>query len=307
MVDPLPMSHLLMILRHHRVFRLSFVMALAVMTILPIGIHTLMLDQLGIPYPAALPRTGWVTYPDHVLQMVGLVGLQAYLRCHGMSAVRKGAFLFLVTGAINQALFRLPVMRNVVSTKWTIYPFVDNLPVVLWFAAATALVIIVGPLTTTVLRKLGAAAVIAVILDRIVAPKVAAKFASVIAANGRREGNQLYNIPYDWHVNVPSYLTYAEPALAALATALVLRRLRAGPGAIGGLLFALQAGPLFRVVLNIWYAPLNPPMAMLSEGQFTLEAVTLAALAAAAAVVLNNDRPRDRGLFTSPSTRKPER
>ena len=261
--------------------------ALAIMTVLPIGIHTVMLDNLGIPYPASLPRAGWAIFPDHALLLFGLIGLDAYLRRDpSQSTARRGMFLFLAVGAINQALLRLPLMRNVVSTKWTIYPFIDNLPAVLWFAVAVMLVIGVGALTTTAVRRLGAAALIAVLLDRLVSPAIDAAFAGIIAANSHREGDQLYNVPYDWHVDLPSYLTYVEPAIGALATAMVLRRLRVSPLAIAGVVFALQGGPFVRVLLNIWYAPLKAGTAVLSEGQFTFEAIALSVLAATFATLM---------------------
>ncbi len=256
-------------------------------TLLPIGIHTVLLDDLGVPYPSALPHSGWTILPDHGLLVLGMIYLnRAVHSADGSRVTGPAAFIFLVVAALNQALLRLPIMRNAVSTKWTIYPFIDNLPAVLWFAAATVMVMLATRLTTTTWRRLTVAAALAVVLDLCVAPALDSAFTRIIAANTAREGQQLYNVPYDWHVDVPSYLTFLEPALGAVLIAMVLRQLRVGPAATATVLFALQGGPLARVVLNIWYAPLSPPVAMLSEGQFTLQALALAALASSLAVLL---------------------
>ena len=111
-----------------RSFWLPMSLGLLAATLIPIGIHTLLLDELGVPYPAALPHAGLAVVPDHVLLMGGVVVLDAIMRRIGTTVTGRLAFLFLSVAGINQALFRLPVMRNVVSTKWTIYPFIDNLP-----------------------------------------------------------------------------------------------------------------------------------------------------------------------------------
>lgn len=57
--------------RHGRSFWLRMSIGLLAATLIPIGIHTLLLDNLGVPYPAALPHTGLVIVPDHILLMGG--------------------------------------------------------------------------------------------------------------------------------------------------------------------------------------------------------------------------------------------
>lgn len=270
-----------------RLFWPLLAVGLTAATLLPIGIHTVLLDDLSVPYPSALPHLGWAILPDHALLVLGMIYLNRAIQwADGSRALERAAFIFAAAAALNQALLRIPIMRNVVSTKWTIYPFIDNMPVVLWFAAATGMVMLVSRLTIATLRTVSFAVALAVVLDRCVAPATNAAFGGVIAANARLEGEQLYDVPYDWHVDVPSYLTSVEPAIGAFAIAMVLRRLRWSPAAIATVIFALQGGPLVGVVLNIWYTPLSPPVAMLSEGQFTLEALALAALASGLVALL---------------------
>ena len=46
-----------------------------VTTMLPIGIHTVMLDDMGVLYPEALPRSGWVVVPYKALVVVGIIDM----------------------------------------------------------------------------------------------------------------------------------------------------------------------------------------------------------------------------------------
>ncbi|MGI4795488.1 MAG: hypothetical protein ACRYG8_15720 [Janthinobacterium lividum] len=269
-------------------FWVKLFVALLAATVLPIGIHTVMLDVMGIPYPSAFPKNGWASFPDHVLIVLGVLYLDAVLwrDPRPLSATRRIFFLFLTLAAINQALFRLPVMLNAVSTRWTIYPFLDNLPEVLRYAVITTLVVAVGRMASTVMRKIAAATLIALATYKVVAPWLSTVFASMVAVDQQREGDQLYNVPYDWHVNLPSYVIYLEPALAALSVALLLGQRRLSSIAITAIIFSIQGGPFFGTFLNSLYASSGPGLALLSKGQFTLEALALALLTSATSVML---------------------
>jgi hypothetical protein len=259
-------------------------------TLLPIGIHTLMLDDLGIAYPSALPHKGWAVVPDHALIVFGMICLcKTLLRARQRTTLGRAAFVFFAVAAINQSLFRNPIMRNIVSTKWTIYPFIDNLPNVLRFAAITFLVLLCIRWMTTTALKVGFSFLIAVAIEFVVNPLLNLGFAGVIAANSSKEGDQLYNVPYDWHVDLPSYLTYIEPAMGAIAVAFIMRHFKVSPSGIALVIFALQGGPLFRLGFNLFYASTSWGAALLSEGQFTLEAMCLAILAAVTAVLLSRN------------------
>jgi len=118
-------------------------------------------------------------------------------------------------------------------------------------------------------------------IDLALMPLIRAGFTDIIASNAKREGEQLYNIPYDWHVDVPSYLTSLEPAVGALVVALVLHRAKARPWVSVCVTFALQAGPLFRLALNPFYAPSSIAVAIFSEAQFTFQSIAMALIAVA--------------------------
>jgi hypothetical protein len=261
--------------RNGRSFWLRMSIGLLAATLIPIGIHTLLLDNLGVPYPAALPHTGLVIVPDHVLLMGGIIVLGAVMRRHCVTWAGRLAFLFLTVAAINQVLFRVPILRNVVATKWTIYPFIDNLPDVSRVGAMVLAAMAINYVAQRFVTKAVLATIATLAVDLAVMPLIRAAFAGVIANNATREGEQLYDIPYDWHVNVPSYLTFIEPAAGALIVAFALHRANVRPWVSVCVIFALQAGPMFRLALNPFYAPSGIALAVLSEAQFTFEAVAL--------------------------------
>ena len=264
-----------------RSFWLPMSLGLLAATLIPIGIHTLLLDELGVPYPAALPHAGLAVVPDHVLLMGGMVVLDAIMRRIGTTVTGRLAFLFLSVAAINQALFRLPVMRNVVSTKWTIYPFIDNLPDLTRIGAMVLAAMVINQFARRCGTRIVLVTIATTAIDLALMPLIRAGFTGIIASNAKREGEQLYNIPYDWHVDVPSYLTSLEPAVGALVVALVLHRAKARPWVSVCVIFALQAGPLFRLALNPLYAPSSMAVAILSEAQFTFQSIAMALIAVA--------------------------
>jgi hypothetical protein len=262
-------------------------------TLIPIGIHTVLLDYLGVPYPAALPHAGLAIVPDHVLLMGGIIVLDAVMRRRGVKWAGRLAFLFLTVAAINQVLFRVPIMRNVVSTKWTIYPFIDNLPDMSRVGAMVLAAMAINYLSQRVQTRVVLATISTLTVDIVVMPLIRAAFAGIIANNAMREGEQLYDIPYDWHVNVPSYLTSIEPAAGALIVALTLQRAKVRPWVSACVIFALQAGPLFRLALNPFYAPSGIALAILSEAQFTFEAIALALIVVGTSRGLGDRRKAD--------------
>ena len=274
--------------RRGRSFWMPMSLGLLAATLIPIGIHTLLLDEFGVPYPAALPHSGLAIVPDHVLLMGGIVVLDTIMRRRDVKSAGRLAILFLAVAAINQALFRLPVMRNVVSTKWTIYPFIDNLPDLMRIGAMVLAAMVINHVARRDGTKFVLATITTTAVDLVLMPLIHAAFAGIIASNAKREGDQLYNIPYDWHVDVPSYLTSIEPATGALIVALVLHRAKVRLWMTVGVIFALQAGPLFRVALNPLYAPSSMAVAVISEAQFTFEAIALALI-----VVATTRRLRD--------------
>lgn len=260
---------------------LALCLGLLAATLIPVGIHTVLLDNLGVPYPSAFPHEGAAILPDQILLMIGIVALDGVFRRLDVSLAGRLTFLLFTITAINQALLRLPIMRNMVSTKWTIYPFIDNVPEVARLGALVVGAMIINLTLRRSRLKIIAAIVTTAIVDLWFSPLLQRAFAGIRASNARREGDQLYTVPYDWHVDVPSYLTFIEPAAGALAVAIALRRAGLPRSISLAVLFAIQGGPLFRLLLNPFYASSSMVVAVLSEAQFTLQALALASIALA--------------------------
>ena len=93
---------------------------------------------------------------------------------------------------------------------------------------------------------------------------------------------EVYKAPYGWQVEVPAYITYVEPVAACfMIAALVWNRL-ANNLPMRTLQFALLvliiSTRLILPFVYIFYSQFSPSIALLSMGQFFLEALTLAIL-----------------------------
>ena len=105
-------------------------------------------------------------------------------------------------------------------------------------------------------------------------------FVGVTTMTNKLEGDTKYFVPYDWHVNLPSYLTYSEAVLGACGVAAIVAR---QPGSRGHkvivsalTIFTIGGGPVFKPFINIYLSGEEPVIAVLSYAQFTFETLALA-------------------------------
>ncbi len=252
-----------------------------------LSVHVIMLQGFNVPYPGHLPAGGWARLPDRLLSTFGAVTLYAMLGSQGRvrPVLWRCGFIFLVLGMIHETLFRLPLMNIVTASKWNLYPFLDEIPAYGVLAVLVISIGLCGRFLASTVRRVAATVLIGVPVYLLVAPGLQSMFAGLQAWTSAREGYTFYNPPYDWHVEIPAYITFAEPVLAAflvarfVSGALPRNTLRAGM-TMALLIFALR-GQFFSMFTNIAYAGTDAATAMLSFGQFTLESLTLAVLTSA--------------------------
>lgn len=258
--------------------------------------HVVMLEYLHVPYPE-LPHIDWVRLPDHIMQTAALIGLlwllSARLRA---SLVRSVLVLLILFLTVTETLFRDPFMEVVNLSNLTLYPFLDIVPTYLTATVLIIAVVAMRRFITNWTRAIVASLVFGTITFLLVWPVLDAAFVPVHAWTAAREGHGLYNPPYDWHIMVPAYLTYAEPVIGSfLVCAFVTSRLPAAPvrawAILSMLIFALR-GTFFVCFTFIPFAPFSAVTAMLSEGQFAIENATLAIVVAATwiLVMCRNER-----------------
>ncbi len=184
---------------------------------------------------------------------------------------------------LNQQLLRNFIMDGVVSHDW-IYCFVENLPDPLGYFAGAILIVtlcrLVGSNIGRLVGSLAIAAVLAVVID----PSLNALFTRLIASIEYLDTGNIYNPPYGWQVDVPSYLTYAEPVIASYAVAaLTCNRLSARlPLRIAQfvLLVMSLACSIVPTLVYSFYQKRTLSIAIFSEGQFALQALVLSFMTA---------------------------
>lgn len=269
--------------------RLTFLIGGVVTGVLALSIHMYVLAVLNVPGPASPPAPGVLTWIDGVGRFAGALLICHYtiegLRQRGWGTAGALLIPFVLFAMFSELLFRLPLMNGVVSQS-IVYPVVSELirvlPLFVMFLLCALVTICIKDPRWLILASV---AVWACFRYLFATPlKALAAVAMSHAAALERPG--VYSPPYDWHVYVPAYLTYAEPVAGIfLLLALVWDRL---PGRDGHrwamvLLMLLLAKGL--VITPLAYAFAAPPgarlTALLSMGQFTLESAALILLAIA--------------------------
>lgn len=252
--------------------------------------HVVMLEYLHVPFPD-LPHVWWARLPDRIMQTAGLIGLLLLLSPHlEASPPRVVLVLLVVFLMVTETLFRDPFMNVVNLSNLTLYPFLDTVPTYLTAAILIAALVATRRYLTTWAGAIVATIVLASIAYLVVHPLLDAAFVPVHAWTAAREGHGVYEPPYDWHIMVPAYVTYAEPVIGSfLVCAFAASRLPAEPvraWAILTLIIFAMRGTFFVCFTFIPFAPFGAGTAILSEGQFAAENAVLAITVAATWVMV---------------------
>jgi len=250
-----------------------------------LSIHVVMLDGLHIPHPDN------THIPMPAIFLNDALSLTAAILVYRLGRERFAAWVFpircLVLGALYamlaEALLRGFIMDGVVSHDW-LYCLVENLARPVDYMIVAVLVVGLAPWLTSGWRiGLGALAIVAV-TRFVIDPPIDAAFAKWVASLEYLDTGNLYNPPYGWQVIVPSYLTFLEPVVAAFAiAALVWDQLSARPVWRAGqfvLLIMAMKGSIAPTLIYSFFQHASPPAAILSESQFGMEILVMAAMTA---------------------------
>jgi len=256
------------------------VIGLAVAGILALSVHVVMLQVLHIPFPQDDPP-----YWARLLNIAGMAIAVLIFLDLARPALERRSFVvrWLILAALLAMLretVRGAVMAGVVTTAWTFSLAQMLVPLLLWLAIAllcTAASPWLRPLWS---KLLGGLCIAAAALW--LSPVIGAALSPLFAALGHLAHPDVYQLPYPWQVMIPAYLTYAEPVIAcALIARLVWDRLPVPPATRLALFVALvlfMDTMVLRTFLFSFFGAGPLGAAMLSESQFMLEVLVLAAL-----------------------------
>jgi hypothetical protein len=251
-----------------------------------LSVHAVMLQALHVPFPDMSVVNGACKFVIRAIAMGGLIALAQYTRdgLRGSFPLRWGA-LFLIDATLTESLIRAPFMDAYCTTAW-VFPFVSNIPKLLTIALGTALALLAAPRLALLWQKVAAAVVIMGITTYIANPlwgwSLQPIMHSIAALAPQGEWCEL---PYGADVLIPAYLSFIEPTLGCLgAVALTWDRLspsRAIRFVQFLVLILAIKNQLITPFVYAAFAKLPLVTALFSEGQFALEAATLALLTGA--------------------------
>jgi hypothetical protein len=251
-----------------------------------LSVHVVMLEVLHVPFP----ENGTVGKLPRYISLAGSLGatMAVYLLAgpdlRRFSLPIRCLVTFALLVALRELVVRAIVMDGVVTTAWT-FSLVSHLPRLAGLLIACAAIVPVADRLTRPWQWALAAIVIAAAYMFGVQPLVDMGFAPVLKALSYLAHDEIYQVPYGWQVNVPAYITFAEPVAAALAIAwLTWDRLSARPGVRVLQFVALimfMKGSVLPTLVYSFYIEGSLLTAIVSESQFGLETLTLALMTAA--------------------------
>jgi hypothetical protein len=248
-----------------------------------LSVHSIMLQGMGVPFPDLSLIPPVFKFLIRVVAILGLIFFwQLASRKISTSFVKQWGLLFLVTAMLTENLIRGPLMQAYCTDAW-IFAFVGNIPKVLTIAVSSAIIVALTPRLQPIWQKVMAAFGIAALSMFAVTPLLGAAMAPVMQAIAHlAPQGEWCALPYGANVLIPAYITYAEPAIACMVMAMLAwdqlspsRGLRHVQFTV--LILAINYQLLMPIVYAS-FAKLSFMNALISEGQFALEALVLAML-----------------------------
>jgi len=252
--------------------------------ILSLSVHVSMLQVFRIPFPDFEGVGLWARLCNTALAIFALI-----VAC-GAAQPRLGRFsksaqciiIFLLYAMLKESL-RGILMNGVVTTAWG-FDVVAALPGLAYAFVLSSLVVFLTPALRSLWTRVGGAAVLTGITTFAIRPALGILFAPALKAVAHLDHPEVYAFPYGWQVLIPAYMTYAEPVIACMCFAFLVWGLLSAKIGVRILEFCFLIlsirGMLLPTFLYSFYSKLKLPMAMLSESQFLLETLALAALTA---------------------------
>jgi hypothetical protein len=264
-------------------YRLTLCIVLT--AVLSLSVHVLMLDVVGIPHPSTDGVPQLIVLINQTLSITATIIFYrlAMSTFERFPVVGRCLVLTAIYAMLNEALLRSFIMDVVVSHDW-IYCFVENLARPIEYLAVCSLIVVLAPRLKIGWAITGGGILIAALSMFAINPPIDKGFRVLIDSLEYLDTGNIYNPPYGWQVDVPSYLTFFGPVIAGyVIAALVLRRFPAPSKRRTGLFVLLILSMKRSIVPTLLYSfyqtrPL--PAAILSESQFALEVLVMALLTA---------------------------
>ncbi len=249
-----------------------------------LGVHVFLQQTMNVPFPTGYPAHVFLEQVDQATTVFGLLLFMSWAAptLGRLGFVARWLALFVVYAMLRESL-RAALMQGVVTTEY-LYPLIAAVPRLLGFLVLTLLCVLAEPRLPRVWQKVLGAAAIYALIAFVAQPLIGQLVQAPLALVAPLQHDEVYSMPYGLHVLVPAYITYIEPAAGCiLCAALVSRYLELHPSTYYlrfVFLVLLLRRSLFPPFIYAGYAPGHRLTAFASAGQFSLETIALALLAA---------------------------
>jgi hypothetical protein len=248
---------------------------IALTAVLSLSIHVVMLDVLAIPHPDVTRVSSRAVFANDALSVIAT--FMFYRLAQGLATlpiVRRCLLLTAVYAMLREALFRNFIMDGVVSHAWSYSP-VENWAQPSKYLILCSMIVLVGSRLRSAAQILAAGIAVTAVAFLLIDPLISGAFGKLVASVEYLDTGNIYNPPYGWQVNIPSYLTFLEPVLASFAmAALIWHKLSPKP-TLRTLQFVLivmaMKGSILPTLVYSFYQGRPLPTAILSESQFGIE------------------------------------
>ena len=256
---------------------------MTVTAVVAMSVHVVMFDVFMVPHPqlSSVPRAAIfvsealsliaTTWLCRVLQP-GLLTVPLPLRCLLVAA------LYAMLG---EALLRNFLMDGVVSNAWR-FSLIENLTRPAEDLVACSLIVLLTPRVRSVWQVVALGVAIATVSALLINPALSGSLDRLTASFEYLDTGNIYNPPYGWQVNVPSYLTFAEPVLASFVIVALVWRKLAGSFTHRLVQFTLLImaikGAIVPTLVFSFFQNMPVFRGIVSESQFGLEIMVLGLL-----------------------------
>ena len=260
---------------------LKFSIGMIISLVLSLSVHIVMLQGLNIAFPDFTVITAPYKFLTRVVSVLGLIFFWelADQKVRGTIA-KKWVLLFIVDAMLTESLFRGAFMNGYCSNSIG-FMLINNIPKLLAIAVMCGLIVFSAPRLNKFFLKLVAAIAIAAIFMFVASPLITAAWAPVANSMAHlAPTGEWCKLPYGPEVLIPSYISFIEPVMACLIMAILTWDQLSPKRWLKYLLFTLMILAVKnQLLMPVFYAILgkdNFIINLVSQGQFTLEAIILA-------------------------------
>lgn len=283
---------------HFHVHRGRLLVAFCLTAVLSLSVHAVMLQAFDVPYPSAQISSPLPDIVNNAIAVWVAIWLFAHMRRtwpHRSRSVHAGIIFLLLCG-LNETLRGWFMNGYCTSARGWLFFAIMAVPAMLFYAATAVAAALVERFAKPRRMFHCAALAVSVLMGLVAFPLVSwgkgavfAMFGEMVSAGGWCQ------LPYGINVLAPAYLTFVEPAFAclmccALASPFLCKN-GAGRVAQFTLLTLALKKQLLMALFYAIYTPLPFGAALLSMGQFSLEAAVLGAATALSWAYARNGTP----------------